>query len=71
MTELEICVVKITDECGFSWRENVWVSDLPKMMTEIVKFLDSTPLYGFEVEFGVDLLRSDDGFIRETWKKFY
>lgn len=67
---LEFCVVKFVDELGLTYRENVWLTDLPRLVREVVKFLGETPLESLEVDFGVDPVRGSDGFYRDFWAGF-
>ena len=66
----EICVVKFTDELTATYSFNVFLTDLPKFVREVVKFLGETPLESLNVEFGVDPVKNRDGEV-EFWRKFY
>jgi hypothetical protein len=58
----ETVIVTITDELGFSFRENVFLTDLPRVVRSLVKTCGECPLSSFDVEFGVDPLPNRDFF---------
>ena len=66
----ELVVLKIVDELGFVYRENVWLPDLPKVVRDLVKSLGDTPLISFTVEFnGAPVMDRETGYMRDTLKK--
>lgn len=66
----EICVVSFIDELGIAFRENVWLSDVPKFVRECVKTIDECPMESIKIEFGLEPLKDSTGFYRECWSGF-
>ena len=65
----EMVVVKIVDEFESAWFENVWLTDVPKIVRSLVKTSDETPLVSIEVLFNADPVKNRDGLI-EIWSGY-